>query len=441
MGNSSRLLTLLGKFLNIKSGRLEESACKLPATETEMDTVVGQAAPQAGTPASMRALNQRLVLNRLRGQGEATRPQIANDTGLSKPTVGQALLDLEQHGLVRAIGRSASGPGRAAVIYRSAPDAGHIVGVDIGRRVIRVAVADLDGTVVARVDQRNRSRSGSMLQRNACESVERAIAEAGLSPHDIVVTVVGTPGIPDAATGTVYRAPNLPGWERRGLLHELVAALGAGGAEVVVENDANLSVVGEHARGAAQGVDVVACLTVGTGIGMGLLLNGRLFRGAHGAAGEIADLPFDRVPAGVRQHRPGPVETAAAAQAVVSAANELGLTRVQSAKAVFDLAREGDEVALRVVAEEASKLAHVVSIVTAVLDPGLIVLGGGVGRNADLLAEPMRRELAETIPVVPDIVGGHLGEDAVLVGAIATAMDTAWDLVFERRVRKTASEA
>src|SRR6185312_15186442 len=405
MGNSSRLLTLLGKFLNIKSGRLEESACKLPATETEMDTVVGQAAPQAGTPASMRALNQRLVLELLRGHGEATRPQIANDTGLSKPTVGQALLDLEQHGLVRAVGRSASGPGRAAVIYQTAPDAGHIVGVDIGRRVIRVGVADLDGAVVARVDQPNRSRSGNMLQRNTCESVGRAIAEAGLSPHDIVVTVVGTPGIPDAATGTVYRAPNLPGWERRGLLHELVAALGAGGAEVVVENDANLSVVGEHARG---------------------------------AAGEIADLPFDRVPAGVRQHRPGPVETAAAAQAVVSAANELGLTRVQSAKAVFDLAREGDEVALRVVAEEASKLAHVVSIVTAVLDPGLIVLVGGVGRNADLLAEPMRRELAETIPVVPDIVGGHLGADAVLAGAIATAMDTAWDLVFERRVRKTA---
>ena len=389
----------------------------------------------------MRALNQRLVLDRLRGHGEATRPQIASDTGLSKPTVGQALLDLEQHGLVRAIGRSASGPGRAAVIYQTAPDAGHIVGVDIGRRVIRVAVADLDGAVVARVDEANRSRSGAMLQRTACESVERTIAEAGLSPHDIVVTVVGTPGIPDASTGTVYRAPNLPGWERKGLMHELVDALGAGGSEVMVENDANLSVVGEHARGAAQGVDVVACLTVGTGIGMGLLLNGKLFRGAHGAAGEIADLPFDRVPAGVRQHRPGPVETAAAAQAVVSAANELGLRRVQSAKAVFDLAREGNELAVRVVAEEASKLAHVVSVVTAVLDPGLIVLAGGVGRNADLLAEPIRRELAETIPVVPDIVGGHLGEDAVLVGAIATAMDTAWDLVFERVVRRTASEA
>jgi predicted NBD/HSP70 family sugar kinase len=389
----------------------------------------------------MRALNQRLVLDRLRGQGEATRPRIANDTGLSKPTVGQALLDLEQHGLVRAVGRSASGPGRAAVIYQTAPDAGHIVGVDIGRRVLRVAVADLDGAVVARVDQPNRSRSGTMLRRTACESVERAIAEAGLSPHDIVVTVVGTPGIPDAQTGTVHRAPNLPGWERRGLLHELVAALGSGGSEVMVENDANLSVVGEHARGAARGVDVVACLTVGTGIGMGMLVNGKLFRGAHGAAGEIADLPYGRVPPGVTRHRPGPVEIAAAAQAVVSAANELGLSRVNSAKEVFDMARGGDELAMRVVAQEASKLAHVVSVVTAVLDPGLIVLAGGVGRNADLLAEPIRRELAETIPVVPDIVGGHLGDDAVLVGAIATAMNTAWNLVFERRVRRIASEA
>src|SRR3954466_10040571 len=202
MKNSRRLLTLLGKFLNIQSPGLEELVCKLPATETETETVVGQTAPQAGTPASMRALNQRLVLGRLRAHGEATRPQIAADTGLSKPTVGQALLDLEQHGLVRAIGRSAPRPGRAAVIYRTAPDAGHIVGVDVGRRVLHVAVADLDGTVVARVEQTNRSRSGAMLVRTVAECVGLAVAEAQLGPDDIVVTVVGTPGIPDTSRGT-----------------------------------------------------------------------------------------------------------------------------------------------------------------------------------------------------------------------------------------------
>ena len=96
---------------------------------------------------------------------------------------------------------------------------------------------------------------------------------------------------------------------------------------MIVENDANLCAVGEHARGAAQGVDVVACLTVGTGIGMGILLDGNLFRGAHGAAGEIADLPYGRVPAGVTAHRPGPVEVVAAGDAVVSAARDAGLSR------------------------------------------------------------------------------------------------------------------
>lgn len=403
---------------------------------------MGRIGPQVGTPATMRALNQRVVLERLRGQGEATRPQIAAATGLSKPTVGQALLDLEQHGLVRTTGHSLAGPGRAAVVYRAAPDAGHVVGVDIGRRAIRIAVADLEGSIVARLDEPNRCRSASALVRTVSESVERAVTSAGLTPGDVVSTVVGTPGVPDPATGTVHRAPNLPGWERRGLLHELVAALATAGSDVVVENDANLCAVGEHALGAALGVDVLVCLTVGTGIGMGLLVEGRLFRGAHGAAGEIADLPFGPVPpaeAGTR--RPGPMETAAAGQAVVEAARSSGLP-ARSAKDVFRLARDGDSRALRVVAEEAEKLAYVVAAVTAVLDPRLIVLGGGIGGNADLLVPPMRRALAATVPVVPEIVAGQLGEDAVLAGAIATALGTARELVFDRRgLRRAAGGA
>ncbi|WIX93354.1 ROK family protein [Amycolatopsis sp. DG1A-15b] len=409
----------------------------------------------------MRALNQRLVLDRLRAHGEATRPRIAADTGLSKPTVGQALVDLEQHGLVRTTGRSLAGPGRAAVVYQAAPDAGHVVGVDIGRRVLRIAVADLEGSIVARLDEPNRCRSASALVRTVSESVERAVSSAGLLPHEVVSTVVGTPGVPDPATGTVHRAPNLPGWERRGLLHELASALAVAGSDVVVENDANLCAVGEHALGAALGVDVLVCLTVGTGIGMGLLVDGKLFRGAHGAAGEIADLPFgpllDRgaapgrglrhpestaAPSGADARRPGPVETAAAGQAVVAAARARGVPKARSAKDVFRLARAGDPRALAVVEEEAEKLAYVVAAVAAVLDPRLIVLGGGIGGNADLLAGPMRRALATTTPVVPDIVAGRLGEDAVLAGAIATALSTAHELVFDRRgLRRAAGDA
>jgi predicted NBD/HSP70 family sugar kinase len=380
----------------------------------------------------MRALNQRLVLHRLRERGEATRPQIATDTGLSKPTVGQALLDLEQHGLVRATGRSSAASGRSAVVYQAAPDAGHVVGIDIGRRLIRVVVADLDGAVVARLDEPNRSRSATALLATVTDLVERAICDAELAARDVVVTVIGTPGVPNLANGTIHRAPNLPGWERRGVLDELIAALADGGSKVMVENDANLCAVGEHALGAATDVDALVCLTVGTGIGMGLLVDGKLFRGAHGAAGEVADLPYPGR-GWASGPRPVTIEALAAGPAVVAAAHQVGLRRARTAKAVFQLAREGDVGALGVVADVAVKLAYLVSIVAAVIDPGLVLLAGGIGgANADLLTGRMRRELAANSPVVPDIVAGKLGEDAILTGAISMAQGTARDVVVER---------
>lgn len=245
--------------------------------------------PGVGTPASMRELNQRVVLERLRAGGSATRPRIAADTGLSKPTVGQALLDLEQHGLVRTAGRTVAGPGRAAVVYEVNAAAGHVLGVDIGRGLIRAAVADLSGDVVARLDQPNKARSSNVLLRTVRGCAEEAVRAAGLDLPDLVATVVGTPGVPDRGSATLHRAPNLPGWERRGLLNELRSVMGT---ELIVENDANLAAIGEHEAGAARGVDVSVCLTVGTGIGMGIVVDGALFKGAHGAAGEVGYLPF-----------------------------------------------------------------------------------------------------------------------------------------------------
>ncbi|HEX3778869.1 MAG TPA: ROK family protein [Pseudonocardiaceae bacterium] len=385
----------------------------------------------------MRELNQRAVLDRLRDVGAATRPQIAKDTGLSKPTVGQALLDLEQRNLVRTVGRSFAGQGRSAVVYEANPAAGHVLGIDIGRERIRVAVADLAGHVVAKLDERNRCRSATALVRTVRDCADRALSEAGLRLDDVVTTVVGTPGVPDRTSRTLHRAPNLPGWERKGLLGELEATLGAG---LVVENDANLCAVGEHQAGAARGVDVFVCVTVGTGIGMGTVVNGELFRGAHGAAGEVGYLPYGwpmrGLPkAGYAPPPQGMLESAAAARSVVEIAVGNGLTQVRSARDVFRLAHEGDARALRAVEEEAARLAFVVASVAAVIDPALVVLGGGVGTNTDLLQEPLEKALRRTIPTAPAIVAGELGEDAVLTGAIATALGTARDVVFDRRGR------
>jgi predicted NBD/HSP70 family sugar kinase len=376
----------------------------------------------------MRVLNQRAVLDRLRAGGPATRPQIAKDTGLSKPTVGQALLDLEQHGLVRPIGRTSAGPGRSAMLYEPNPAAGHVLGVDIGRQRIRVAVADLAGSVIARSDERNRCRSATALVRTVRELAERTVSDAGLSLAALVVKVVGTPGVPDPRDRTLHHAPNLPGWERPGLLDDLEAELGAG---LVVENDANLAAVGEQAHGAARDVDVFVCVTVGTGIGMGIVVDGRLFRGAHGAAGEVGYLPY-RGQSEEDGRRRGQVEAAAAAESVVALAKQRGLV-ARSAREVFAAAKAGDERALLAVRDEAERLAFVVASVVAVIDPELVVLGGGIGSNTDLLQEPMEAALRRMTPLVPRIVAGELGDGAVLSGAIAIGLRSARELVFDRR--------
>ncbi|HEX4723804.1 MAG TPA: ROK family transcriptional regulator [Pseudonocardiaceae bacterium] len=398
--------------------------------------MTGNKLPTVGTPAGMRELNQRAVLDRLRVHGPDTRPSIAKGTGLSKPTVGQALLDLEQHGLVRTVGRTLTGPGRAAVLYEADPAAGHVLGIDIGRELIRVAIADLAGTVVTKLDERNRSRSANALVRTVQVGADRALAQAGLRRDDLVATVVGSPGVLDKQSRSFGHVPNLPGWERRGLLDDLEAALGPG---LVVENDANLAAIGEYREGVAQGVDTFVCLTVGTGIGMGIVVNGTLFRGAHGAAGEVGYLPYgwptDGIPDdGYAKPRQGMLEAAAAARSVVEIAAANGVT-ARSAREVFQLAYDGNDGALRAVREEAGRLAFVVAAVAAVIDPELVVIGGGVGTNTDLLQEPMERMLVQTTPLVPKIVAGELGERAVLAGAIATALRTAQDVVFDRMVR------
>ncbi|CAL9339821.1 N-acetylglucosamine repressor [Actinosynnema sp. ALI-1.44] len=381
--------------------------------------------PQVGTPAGMRVLNQRAVLDRLRRGGPATRPQIAKDTGLSKPTVGQALLDLEQHRLVRPIGRTTAGPGRSAMVYEVNPAAGHVLGVDIGRQRIRVAVADLAGSVIARVDERNRCRTAGALVRTVRDLAVRTVSDAGLSLAEMVVKVVGTPGVP--RDRTLLHAPNLPGWERPGLLDELETLLGP---DLVVENDANLAAVGERAYGVARGVDVFVCVTVGTGIGMGIVVDGRLFRGANGAAGEVGYLPY---PSDVDGAARGRLESVVAAESVVALARSRGLGSVKSARDVFALARGGDARAVDVVRDEAERLAFVVASVAAVIDPELVVLGGGIGSNTDLLGPPLAEALARLTPLAPRIVAGELGDGAVLSGAVAMGLAAARDLVFDRR--------
>lgn len=393
--------------------------------------------PAAGAPGvpwnrqRLRSNNEWLLLELLRTGGGSSRAQLARDTGLSKPTVSAALAELERAGLVREAGRLAPERGRTAVLYEVDPTAGHVLGVDIGRARLRVAVADLAGTVVARRDVANRGRSANAVADAVVAAAHEAIAEAGPAAGDIVHAVIGTPGVWDEQRRGVRYASSLPGWGRPGLFDRIAKGLGSA---VSVANDANLAALGEYTLGAGQGSRMFAYLLVGTGLGLGVVKDGELLLGAHGALGEIGLVPLPG-----RAGEPAvTIEQDAAADAVVRAARDFGLegdspTRQLTAKQVFERARAGEAAAVRAVEREAERLAYAVAVLSAVLDPDLVVLGGGIGNSADQLLEPLEQALHRLAPMRPTLAPSLLGEEAVLLGAVATALETARPEVFERR--------
>lgn len=370
----------------------------------------------------LRSNNEWLLLERLRTGGPASRAQLARDTGLSKPTVSAALAALEQAGLAREAGTFAPERGRTAVLYEPDPTAGHVLGADIGRARLRVAVADLSGRIVARRDEPNEGSTADEVADAVVASARTAIEEAGLVPGDVVHAVIGSPGVWDERRRGVRYATSLPDWGRPGLFDRIADGLAAG---ITVANDANLAALGEYALGAGRGSRMFAYLLVGTGLGVGVVKEGELLTGAHGAAGELGLLAL---PASG-----GTVEQAAAAEAVVRTARSLGMSGPLTARRVFDAARAGDPAAVRAVHREAGQLAYAVAVLASVLDPDLVVLGGGLGASADLLIDPVEDALRELTPLRPRIAPSLLGDEAVLLGATTTALDLARPEVFERR--------
>src|SRR4051794_19736353 len=145
------------------------------------------------TPPLLRTLNQGALMQRLRDDGPLSRAQLARDSGLSKPTVSQALAELEAAGLVRPVGPAAPSRGRTALLYEPDPTAGYVIGIDIGRAWIRVAVADLAGKILARSDTPNRARTAAAVVRAVAREARAAVKQAGIGWKRVVHTVVGSP--------------------------------------------------------------------------------------------------------------------------------------------------------------------------------------------------------------------------------------------------------
>ena len=381
----------------------------------------------AARPQLIRAMNEQVMLDHIRRTGPLSRADLARISGLSKPTVSLALANIERAGLVQAAGHRTGVPGPAAILYEVRPEAGYVLGLDIGRQYIRGAIADLAGTIRTRTSVSAKAANGHGRVKELVGLSKTLLSEAGISASAITQTVIGSPGVYDPRRDSLALAGSLPGWQSPAVLAALRTAFGK---HLMIENDIDAAAVAERTHGHGHDVDSFAFVSVGTGIGMGLMIGGKLHRGAHGAAGEIGYLPFSEGHgADVDDARKrGSFEAAASAAAVVRAAKRAGVRPSASAQKVFAAAADGDESARAVVAEEALLVAKAICAVVTVVDPELIVLGGGIGQ-APGFVDAVADELRRLAPVPPEVKVSALGADAVVDGCIAAGLDRAWEIL------------
>ena len=374
-----------------------------------------------GTPSLLRELNDRAALDLLLRGGMLTRSAISEYTGVSKVTVSQMLTRLEERGLVTVVGEQAGNRGPNAALYSVVPSSAYVAGLYMDFDLVSAEVADVTGRQVAAVSVNpNGADDPVELVRGV---IERACASAGVDLARLSALVIGSPGVVDPQTGDPRLAVNLPAWHE-GALDALRDVLHK---PVVIENDVNLAAMAEWAAGAAVGTDDFVLVWMGVGLGLATMLGGQLHRGTAGAAGEIGYLPVHGAPlhTDIRHPASGGFQSLAGGAAVRALAARHGFAVATAAEAVqaAAIAQDGGAAFLD---ELAQRVAVGVASVCVVLDPGLVVLGGEVGRaGGTALAARVAADVAAICPARPRVVPTGVPGEPVLRGAMLAAVDQA----------------
>jgi predicted NBD/HSP70 family sugar kinase len=378
-------------------------------------------------------LNDRAALDLLIRGEMLTRSQISEYTGVSKVTVSQMLARLEERGLVAIVGEQAGNRGPNAALYSVVPSSAYVAGLYMEADLVSAAVADVTGRRVADVSVNpNGAEDPVEVVRGV---VERACARAGIDVASLRALVIGSPGVVDPRTGDPRLVVNLPAWHE-GALDALRDVLHR---PVVIENDVNLAAMAERAAGAAAGADDFVLVWLDVGLGLAAMLGGQLHRGTAGAAGEIGYLLVHGapLPSDIRHPASGGFQWLAGGSAVRALAAGYGFTAPTAAEAVraavaasrtpvTEAGTENGPEPLSFLDDLAHRVAVGVASVCVVLDPGLVVLGGEVGRaGGEALASRVAAAMASICPARPRVVPTGVPGEPVLRGAMLAAVDQA----------------
>ncbi len=382
----------------------------------------------AAVPSLMREINERGVLDILRQKGALHAAQVARLIGLSKPTTADILRSLIEYGLVQEFTPGAEDPRRARSVYEAISDVKVCLGIDIGSRFIRAAVGNLNQVMLAENSIPIKSLELNDLVATMHTAVEEVLKSSGYKLKDVAAIVVGTPGVINHATGVISIAGtigSLDGVNLSSLIEEEF------GLKPTLENDINLVTVAEQFAGHGHNVENFAVLSVGSGLGSGLVLNGKLLRGHRGAAGEIFYVPFGN-PLDIHRTSTNPSGDLIAeiAQSLAKKFPKSILKAPYSTVDILNAAKANDELGIAVVEIEAERIALYVAAIAAITDVELVVLSGGIGRAAGFFLDSIEALVSKVVPFAPRIEISTLGDTGILVGALSIATRTACDIVF-----------
>lgn len=326
---------------------------------------------------------------------------------------GEALREATR--LLSSAGWIEEGPSGALTLSATR---GCVIGLDLGGTKLRGAIENAAGDILVEFDQPTANHAPDSTLAQMAEMARSLASQAGV-PFDVIEHIaIGVPGAvsPD---GRVVLSPNVSFDRDTTLAATLRDMLGS---RVSVDNDGNLSAFGEFVsgRGPERGARSLAFLAIGTGVGMGLIVDGRLLRGKSGAAGEIAFLPFGADPFRTAEQHPSGAFEAAVGTDAIRRSYALRTGTGLGVREIFDRADRGDGAAREVVDEATRNIALGVATVIALLDPGIVVVGGGIGARPGV-AEAIGRHTAKLVPTACDVVASALGDRAGIVGAVAFA--------------------
>lgn len=364
-----------------------------------------------------------------------SRSKLVEITGLSKPTVLAIVTTLREQRLIRPVASTSTGAGRPADWYEANPRAGFAIGVDLGGTKVRAALCDLVGHVVDEMVEPTDPTGGEAVVAQLVRMSKTLAKRSRVAWRSVRSMAVGCPGyVTD--DGTLTAAVNIAGFDRFPLRRLLEQATRL---EVVVDNDVNVAAFGEFASGGFGPSRNLVVISVGTGIGAGVVIDGQVIRGAHGAAGEVAYLPLGADPTTAKARRHGSLELAASGPAMQRALRAAfaapgirpatELTPGATPADILAASERGDSLAAELVQAEAELIARAVLSVSVVCDPDVVVLAGGLGANP-LLLQPVRDAVAEMAPIPIRVERSLLGERSGVVGAISLARERAWQLLF-----------